>query len=225
MTDKNRMPLRELAVIGLACLAVAACSPKQGEFGDEFFPHAKWEQIPQAPENMVEVVTLRHLVSFTGSDRGLSVAESDELAEFIANNRLNAGDEIVVQAGAGSSSRAINARVATIKTEFARRGLVAAESVAAPGSSTPAGNEVAILVTRAVVIPPDCSVPQPRPGLRPDHYWGCHVDSALGMMVANPLDLVEGRELGPGDAAQATGALQRYREDKIKDITKEETTN
>jgi hypothetical protein len=29
MTDKNRMPLRKLTVIGLACLSVVACSPKQ----------------------------------------------------------------------------------------------------------------------------------------------------------------------------------------------------
>ena len=45
------------------------------------------------------------------------------------------------------------------------------------------------------------------------------------MMVADPLDLVEGRELGPADAAQATGAMRRYRDDKVKALTKEETTN
>ncbi len=45
------------------------------------------------------------------------------------------------------------------------------------------------------------------------------------MMVANPLDLVEGRELGPADASQASGAMRRYRDDKIKAINQEETTN
>ena len=84
---------------------------------------------------------------------------------------------------------------------------------------------VNVLITRPVVITPDCSVPQPEPTLRPEQPWGCSVNAALGMMVADPLDLVEGRELGPADAAQASGAMRRYREDKVKEITKEETTN
>ncbi len=225
MTDQNRMPLRELTVIGLACLAVVACSPKQGELGDNLFPHAKWEQIPQSADNMVEVVTLRHMVAFTGGEHGLGLSESDALDDFIRSNRINARDQIVVQAGAGDSSRVAMGRVAAIKTEFARRGLVASESVPAPGAGAPANNEVAVLITRAVVIPPDCAVAQPEPTLRPDHPWGCSVNAALGMMVANPLDLVEGRELGPADASQASGALRRYRDDAVKEIKQEDTTN
>jgi len=223
MTDKNRMPLRELTVIGLACLAVVACSPKQGEFGDELFPHAKWEQIPQSPDNMVEVVTLRHMVAFTGGERGLGMSESDALDNFIRSNRINVRDQIVVQPGAGG--RAAMDQVSAIKNAFARRGLIASESAPAADAGAPATNEVAVLITRAVVIPPDCAVPQPEPTLRPEQPWGCHVNAALGMMVADPLDLVEGRELGPADAAQATGAMRRYRDDKVKALTKEETTN
>ncbi len=225
MTDKNRMPLRELTVIGLACLAVVACSPKQGELGDNLFPHAKWEQIPQSADNMVEVVTLRHTVAFTGGKASLDLSQSDALDDFIRSNRINARDEIVVQAGAGDSGRLATGRVAAIKNEFARLGLVASESAAAPGAGAPANNEVAVLITRAVVIPPDCAVAQPEPTLRPDQPWGCTVNAALGMMVANPLDLVEGRELGPADASQSSGAMRRYREDKIKDINQEDTTN
>jgi len=225
MTDTNRMPLRGLTVIGLACLAVAACSPKQGELGDNLLPHAKWEQIPPSRDNMVEVVTLRHVAAFRGDEPGLGSDERGALDEFIRSNRINAKDQIVVQAGAEGRSRLTEGRLTAVQTEFARRGLVASESVAAPGPSAPAANEVAVLITRAVVIPPDCSVPQPEPTLRPDHPWGCHVNTALGMMVANPLDLVAGQELGPADGEQASAALRRYREDKVKEITKEDTTN
>ena len=225
MTDKNRMPLRELTVIGLACLAVVACSPKQGELGDNLFPHAKWEQIPQSADNMVEVVTLRHMVAFAGGKPSLDQNQSAALDDFIRSNRINARDEIVVQAGAGDTSRVAMGRVSAVKNEFARLGLVASDSVAAPDAGAPANNEVAVLITRAVVIPPDCAVAQPEPTLRPDQPWGCSVNAALGMMVANPLDLVEGRELGPADASQASGAMRRYRDDKIKAINQEETTN
>jgi len=225
MTEKNRKPLRELTVIGLSCLAVVACSPQQGEFGDQFFPHAKWEQIPPAPENMVEVVTLRHVVAFPGNQAGLDVGQRAFLDDFIRGNRINARDQIVVQAGAADSGRMTMGRLAAVKNEFAQYGLVASEAPATPEAGRLASDEVAVLVTRAVVIPPDCSVPQPEPTLRPEQKFGCHVNAALGMMVADPLDLVEGRELGPADGEQASGAFRRYREDKVKEINKEETTN
>ncbi len=225
MTHKKRMPLRELTVIGLSCLAVVACSPKQGEIGDNLFPHAKWRQIPQSPENMVEVVTIRHMVPFASDQRGLGPRERDTLDNFIRSNRINTRDIIVVQAGAGDSSRLAEGRVDAIRTEFARFGLVASEAEPAGSAEAPAVNEVAVLITRPVVITPDCSTPQPEPTLRPEQPWGCSVNAALGMMVADPLDLVEGRELGPADQAQTTGAVRRYREDSIKAINAEETTN
>jgi pilus assembly protein CpaD len=224
MTDKIRMPLRELTVIGLSSLAIVACSPQQGEFGDQFFPHAKWEQIPPSPENMVEVVTLRHVVAFPGSQAGLDPSQRASLDDFIRGNRISARDQIVVQAGAADGGRTTMGRLSAVKNEFAQFGLVASESEAPPDGGRLASDEVAVMVTRAVVIPPDCSVPQPEPTLRPEQKFGCHVNAALGMMVADPLDLVEGRELGPADGEQASGALRRYREDKVKEITKEDTT-
>jgi pilus assembly protein CpaD len=219
------MPLRELTVIGLACLAVAACSPKQGELGDNLFPHAKWEQIPPARDNMVEVVTLSHVIPFSGSEPGLGTSGRQSLDEFIRSNGINARDEIVILGGGDSRNRLTMSRVDAIQAEFAQRGLVASEVEVAPAAGAPANNEVAVLITRAVVIPPDCSVPQPEPTLRPEHHFGCSVNAALGMMVADPLDLVSGRELGPADGEQSSNAYRRYREDKVKEINQEETTN
>jgi pilus assembly protein CpaD len=225
MTDSNRMLLRDLAVIGFACLAVAACSPKQGELGDNLFPHAKWKQIPQAKENMVEVVTLQQVLAFSGNEPGLGPVGRQALDDFITNNGINARDQIVIQGGANSGDRLTKSRIDAIQSEFAQRGLVASKGQAEPSTGSPASNEVAVLITRAVVIPPDCSVPQPEPTLRPEQPWGCSVDAALGMMVADPLDLVEGENLGPADGEQASSSLRRYREDKVKELKKEDTTN
>lgn len=225
MTDSIRTPLRGLTAIGFACLAVVACSPKQGELGDDLFPHAKWEQIPPAKENMVEVVTLRHVIAFNASEPGLGPNGRQALDAFIRDNGISARDEIEIQTGADGGSRLAKSRVSAIQNEFAQRGLVASPLDGAPATAGPASNEVAVFITRAVVIPPDCSVPQPEPTLRPEQPWGCTVDAALGMMVADPLDLVEGRELGPANAEQSSGAYRRYRDDKVKQINAEETTN
>jgi len=225
MTDSYRTPLRGLTAIGIACLAVVACSPKQGELGDNLFPHAKWQQIPPSKENMVEVVTLRHVIAFSGSEPSLGSGGRQALDEFIRDNGISARDQIEIQAGADGGSRLAKSRVSAVQTEFAQRGLVASPLDGTPEMGAPTSNEVTVFVTRSVAIPPDCSVPQPEPTLRPEQPWGCSVNAALGMMVADPLDLVEGRELGPANAEQSSGAYQRYRDDEVKGITKEETTN
>ncbi len=192
--------LREAVLVGVACLAIAACSPKQGEFGDELFPHGKWEQIPPATDNMVEVITLRHAVAFVEGQAGLGSFAQSDLIDFIRKNRIGVHDEIVVQTSGSDRDRLTVGRLTAVQAEFARRGLVAVKSLVPPSSSAATDlDEVAVLVTRAVVNLLDCSQPQPKPTLRPDQLWGCTANTALGMMVANPLDLVESRELDPAD--------------------------
>lgn len=219
------LPIREAVVVGAACLALAACSPKQGEFGDDFFPHGKWEQIPTSRDNMVEVITLRHSVAFAEGQTALSASAQGELANFIRANGIRNPDEIVVQTPGRQGDRLIMGRLDAVKSEFARHGLVAAESVVPQSAASAAvPGQVAVHVTRAVVIAPDCSTPQPKRTLRPEQPWGCSVNAALGMMVANPLDLVEGRDLGPGDGEQASAALRRYRADEVKKLKNEDTS-
>lgn len=211
------------AAIALAFLA-AACSPRQGEFGDELFPHGKWEQIPPAAENMVEVVTLHHPVLFRESEAGLTADAQNALQSFIIDNRIGVRDQIDVYSYQNRRDPVTESRLTAIKAEFARRGLAAGEAVDAPPAFAPAApNEVAVYVRRAVVVPPDCTQPQPRPTLRPEQPWGCHVNAALGMMVADPNDLVQGRELAPADGEQGSAALRRYRDDKVKELEAEET--
>ncbi len=219
--------LRNAALAGLACLAATACSPKQGEVGDEFFPHAKWEQVSPSPDNMVEVVTFGHVVGFSEGQAGLDPAARSELAGFIRMNRIGSNDRIAVRPPVGTADHLTGARVTSVTAEFARLGLVAFESTD-PGASAigaDAGSgEVAVLVTRAVGVPPDCTQPPPDPTLRPEQPWGCFVNTSLGMMVADPMDLVEGRDLGPADGEQASAALRRYRQDQIKALQIEETS-
>ena len=138
MNKTQSLHIRGAVLVGLSCLAVAACSPKQGEFGDQLFPHGKWEQIPPAPDNMVEVITLRHAVAFADGQAGLGLAEQSDLTNFIRENRIAAADEIVVQAAGGDRDRLMVGRLTAVKAEFARHGLVAAETLVSPASSTAA---------------------------------------------------------------------------------------
>ena len=217
---------KHVLLLGLVCLAAVACTPKHGEVGDEFLPHGKWTQIQPTPENMVEVVTLGHMVSFPQGEAGLDLAARDELTRFIRDNRIGPDDHISVQVPAYEGGQLSGARLTSVKAEFARRGLVASEHEAPSDPAvglSPAASQVGVLVTRAVVVPPDCAQAQPGIGIRPEPVWGCHVETALGMMVADPRDLVQGRDLGPADGEQASAALRRYRQDKVKALVIEET--
>jgi pilus assembly protein CpaD len=70
-------------------------------------------------------------------------------------------------------------------------------------------------VERYVVTPPDC--PNWTKSQNEDHEnaqtsnFGCANLSNLGLMVADPRDLVIARQLGPASAAHASMAIQRYR--------------
>ena len=83
-------------------------------------------------------------------------------------------------------------------------------------------NALRLVVGRYVVIPPSCpNWSKPSGGdsnNRTGSNFGCATATNLGAMVADPGDLVIGKTLGPGDATVSAGAVQRYREDSIKEL-------
>ena len=229
MNTTHSRRLGAVTLLGLVGLLVAACTPQQGDLGDQLFPHGKWEQITSSPDNMVEVVTLRHAVAFEPGQSGLTDAERGRLMAFTQDSDLGPSEEIVLdarrEAGGGYNAMSV-ARLVTVKTAIAQLGLVAAEVEALARATTPGradSDRVTVHVTRAVVVPPDCAQPQPGQGLRPDFVPGCAVNASLGLMVATPQDLVRGQNLGPGDGEAASLSMQRYRTDKVKTLEIVET--
>lgn len=53
--------------------------------------------------------------------------------------------------------------------------------------------------------------------------FGCMTARSLQMQVANPGDLVRGREMGPMDGTVGAAAIDRYRRDKVKRLIKTDT--
>jgi type IV pilus biogenesis protein CpaD/CtpE len=47
--------------------------------------------------------------------------------------------------------------------------------------------------------------------MRPEYNYGCSTTAALGMMVANPLDLERGRNEGAADGERAAKVIELYR--------------
>ena len=52
---------------------------------------------------------------------------------------------------------------------------------------------------------------------------GCSNTANLGLMVADPLDLKEGRTMGPADGEFGALRIQRYREGEVQEFETDDT--
>jgi len=137
----------------------------------------------------------------------VSPVEQSRLDAWFAGLGLGYGDTIYVDGGHGEA-RADVARVAGKYGMLVSEGSPVTQGVVTPGS-------VRVVVRRNRAQVPGCpnwSVPaQPNYNNRTMSNYGCGVNSALAAMVANPEDLVHGREGDPYiDAAAAARGIGVY---------------
>jgi len=89
------------------------------------------------------------------------------------------------------------------------------------------GSGVEVIIERYVVITPSCANFLKSFGDADQAYdyanFGCADAVNLGMMVANPRDLIQGRPLGGAEGVMAAAAVNRYHSDKVKDLLQTST--
>ena len=155
-------------------------------------------------------------------DGSLASGESARLDAWFRSLQLGYGDAIYVD-GSSDAARDDVARVA------GQYGLLISPGAPITQGEIPGGS-VRIVVSRTQASVPNCpnwSVPsQPNFGNASMSNMGCGVNSNLAAMIANPQDLVSGREgSGVGDSSTATKAVQSYRKavptgtEGLKDIS------
>ena len=188
----------KLAIVLLAS-AVAGCAYKPGP-------------VPEAGVAPVNVpVVTRADYAFDASAPGgvLPPSEAARLDGWFRSLGLGYGDTVYVD---GSYAEGARAQVAEIAGRY---GLLVA-----PGAPVTAGavaaDSVRVVVSRTVASVPNCPnwerPAQPNYNNKSLPGFGCAVNSNLAAMVANPEDLVHGREgSGVGDAATAARAVNIYR--------------
>lgn len=194
-----------LAASAIMLLALAACAPS-----------AKWSEA-QAPKRIiVEPVRLVHDVRFSG-EANLSTVEMAQLDGFIARHDIGYGDHVyVLTENAGSPSP----RTTTVLNYMKAHGI---DAVGLPSIEAQPGL-VRIVVNRHVVVPPNCpdwSKPTTSDYTNtPASNFGCATTANFGAMVADPGELIQGRQPGAADAEVSAGAVRRYRTDKVKPLEK-----
>ncbi len=185
----------------------------------------KWRQAVRSPDNDVEIITIEHAVAFQSSAEGLSRGERKRLLDFLRRSQIGGSDRISLHGPMrdfGRHDPVTAARLEALKAELDRVGLKSV--IADDGRIAPSDTEqVAVLVTRAIAISPDCRQSSPPRGHRPEFVMGCSNTTALGAMVADPLDLREGRTMGPADGEAGALGIQRYRERELEELEDADT--
>ena len=140
----------------------------------------------------------------------LAPSEAARLDGWFRGLELRYGDSVYVDGG--PYSEAARAQVADIAGQY---GLLLSPGTPVTAGTVAPGN-VRVIVSRSVASVPGCpnweQPSQPNYNNKQLPNLGCGVNANLAAMVANPEDLVHGREgSGVGDATTASRAIGVYR--------------
>lgn len=190
------MAMRPLLALS-AFIALGACAPQ-------------WTEVESPKTNRVSLLTFTHTVSYDRTGDRASPAEAGRFLAFLDRVGLDYGDEVALASGDELGQR----RAGLLAAELRRRGLSPVLR-----SDAVDGSRVVVTVNRHVVTPPSCPDWTRRPGDETNlaaSNFGCATATNLGMMVAAPGDLVQGRAAPRADGDAAVLPIQRYRAGKLR---------
>lgn len=217
MTVLPTSPRRRLGAafsIALTGVVLAACS------AEPIHPEAVWVE----KVNTVEWNVHRHPVQFGWGTAEPAPGELARLADFLAPYDEGSGAYVFVDAGSDvAGAELARQRTDRIRGVLSSRGFSLRRLPADPAGLPATASDprsVTVFVGEYVVTPPSC----PDMGKQtsadftntPASDFGCSTATNLGLMVANPSDLVVGRDPGPASAERAVLGMQRYRKPPAK---------
>ena len=188
----------KLVMIALSSAALAGCNtPNDAPRG-------------VASINVPVVTTADYVFDAAAPGGALAPGESDRLNGWFQGLGLGYGDAIYVDSAYSDATRAQVARVAGRYGLLVQPGAPVTAGVVEPGS-------VRIVVSRRRATVPGCpnwSVPsEPNVDNASMSNFGCAVNSNLAAMVADPVDLVHGREgSAASDGVAGAKAVLMYRD-------------
>jgi pilus assembly protein CpaD len=185
-------------------LALAGCTP----------PVAEWSDAEASKQIRVDYVRLQHDAAFVPGGADLAEGEADGLGAFLEQAEVAPEDRVFFQPA--SNDKLAAARIGELTRQLTQRGIGA--TTLPPSATAVPADHMSVVVERYVVTPPDCPNWSKSPSS--DHAntlpsnFGCADATNLGLMVADPRDLLLGRSLGPPRGDPALYGYARYRNGK-----------
>ncbi len=202
---------------------------------------AEWTPAQSPKENKVDRAIYTYTIHYPSHASGMEKREKQNLFKFL---KTHAGSPLAVSVILEEYGGHSESRVRDIERELLRFGIpydlitVDFEQDESPHKShkphkphkhskSHSGSGVKLTLERYLVIPPSCGdFSQPIGDARQAYSHsnhGCAVTANLGMMIANPRDLMKGRTLGDSDGTVMAAGVKRYRDDKVKDLLESST--
>lgn len=200
-------PVLLLAV--LVMTVVTACAPEMSH----------WSPEQNVKRNDVRWITFQHHVRFPNAGVDLDEAERTRLHRFLTRHDAGYGDRILIGSrgvrATGPDVRRASRRETAVAKELRKLELPTGLLPDVPAKENWDGS-IKIVLGRYIVIPPACPDWSKRadgdPANRRSSNFGCANTVNLGLMVADPGDLVRGRAAGPADGAVGARRYKSYRE-------------
>jgi len=194
MMEKKTMRISCTTLAFAAALALGACGP-----------------VNRGVESVNQPVVQRtdYVFDVAGAD-GLSSAEEKRLVDWFDAVHLRYGDRVSIDSRNGDVGT--HDAIAAI---VARYGILLSETApVTQGSDQLSGTRV--VVSRSLASVPNCPnwrrASQPEFAASTMSNFGCATNSNLAAMVADPADLVQGREVNGNDPLTISRAIKTYRE-------------
>ena len=159
--------------------------------------------------NVPVVTRADYMRDLAAPDGSLGGAEAARLDGWFRSMELGYGDVVYVDGASGPAARDDVARVAGQYGMLVSLGAPMTAGAVSPGM-------VRVVVARTVAMVPNCpnwsKAPTPNFDNSSMSGFGCGVNGNLAAMIANPQDLVHGRQgSGVGDARTSVRAVEQYR--------------
>ncbi len=199
-------------------------------------PLEDFSDVPEAREPRADLVQYSHDVAFTAGNARLTNGQRQRLDAFLARLEAGYGDRFYVVAGRGRKGKPKQApaRLGERRRQAVMAFLELRKLRVLPlhiefGIDAPVGEAVKVIVRRYVVTVPGCPDWTGRPGISygntPSSNFGCANAINLGLMVADPGDIVAGRHPGLMDGEFIARSIERYRKGETTPLEGDEATN
>jgi pilus assembly protein CpaD len=199
---KMSISLGRPSVLGALSLVLAGCAAASSRTPD---PVALATEAPN--DIQVRTVTVTHAVRLGESEASLDAAETADLRDFLQASGAARGTPVQVQTLAGDERRAGPMIAALYDLGFQPR--TASAVGIAPGQAR-------LTIEMVVASAPSCPNWSRRPGNDTANIvhsdFGCASAANLAAMVADPRDLLVGRDLEAASGDAAVAAIARYRQ-------------
>ncbi|MFQ5617804.1 MAG: CpaD family pilus assembly lipoprotein [Rhodospirillales bacterium] len=185
-------------------------------------PLEDFSDVPEARKPRADLVQYSHDVAFAAGEARLANGQRQSLDAFLARLEAGYGDRFYVVAGRGrkgepkqAAARLGERRRQAVMAFLELRRLRVLPLRIEFGIDAPVRGGVKVIVRRYVVTLPECPDWSGRPEITynntPSSNFGCATATNLGLMVADPGDIVAGRHPGLMDGEFTARSIERYR--------------